>query len=414
MADRELLALSLYQLLASNRSGLFFVYFPIFLVTVKGAPIATVLALVSAAFVAASLTGPLAGRWSDRLGRRRPFLLAAEAGALPIFLAIPFMPTYWAAGAAFVAAQTVLALGSPALNAYVSDLTRSNERGRGFGLLNATGFAGQVAGFVGVGLLIGRFSISVLFPFVVAVMVGSLSVVWFVVPDRRAPTTAQRVSWAEARPLLSFSIAVSIRALGIGAVGTFFGVYATTLGANGGEVALIAVAGLLTAALVSVPFGRLVDRIGEFRGIWYGTLLTLAGIILFLLSPTWVYLVPAQSTRLAGVCLLSPAMLAWVANLAPPGHRAEYLGIFGLVNSTLWSLGPLGGAVALVVAGVPGLFVFAVGTTLISLAVIEFKFIARSPTRCRGAPTTVAGDPTPLDDPIRAPISEPLNTSTLH
>ena len=396
MADRELLTLSLYSLLASNRSGLFLVYFPIFLVAEKGASVALALSLVSVAYVASSLTGPLAGRWSDRIGRRRPFLLAAEAGALPVFLAIPYVPGAWAAGAAFVAAQVILSVGSPALNAYVSDLTRTRERGRGYGLLNAAGYAGQIAGFVVVALLVGPFSVTVLFPFVAAVMVGSFTVVLFLVPDRRAPVTSRTITWQEARPVLSFSVAVSIRALGIGAVGTFFGVYATSLGASDSEVAIIAVVGLAAAALTSVPLGRLVDRIGELRSIWYGTLLSLVGIVLFLVAPSWGYLVPAQAIRLVGVSLYSPAMLAWVANLAPPGHRAEYLGVFSLVNSTLWSLGPLGGGAALAAGGTLGLFGFALGTTVVSLILLEAFYLWRRqlPPEPESTPSP-PGSPTP-------------------
>ena len=406
MADRELIVLSLYSLLASNRSGLFLVYFPIFLVTTKGAPISLALTLVSAAYVAASLTGPLAGRWSDRLGRRRPFLLAAEAGALPIFLAMPYLPSALLAGGAFVLAQVVLSLGQPALNAYVGDLTRQRERGRGYGLLNAAGYAGQIAGFLILAVLVGPYTVSVLFPFVALVMVGSLSVVVFLVPDRPAPRALQRTSWAEARPILTFSVAVSVRALGIGAVGTFFGVYASGLGASDAEVAFIAVAGLVAAALTAVPLGRTVDRIGEIRAVWYGTLLSLTGIVIFLLAPTWAYLVPAQAIRLVGVSLYSPAMLAWVSNMAPPGHRAEYLGVFGLVNSTLWSLGPLGGGLALDVGGTLGLFAFAIGTTIISLVLLELLYLLRGdkppappaqeaerPSAIPSAPVGVPGGP---------------------
>src|SRR5262245_38727783 len=94
VVDRDLVALSIYAFFASNRSGLFLVYLPIFLVAERGATIPAALALVSAAYVASSLVGPLAGRWSDRIGRRKPFLLAGEAGSLPLFLLVAFLPTY--------------------------------------------------------------------------------------------------------------------------------------------------------------------------------------------------------------------------------------------------------------------------------------------------------------------------------
>ncbi len=403
MARRDLVILSMYQLLANNRSGLFLVYFPLFLVAAKGASVPVALAFVSVAYVAASLLGPVAGRLSDRMGRRRPFLLAAEIGAFPLFLSIPYLPTYWESGTMFLVAQIVLSIGSPALNAYVADLTGAGERGAGFGLLNATGWAGAAAGFVASAAFIELFGYDALFWFVAAVMVGTISIVVLFVPDRSVRPSPERQPWREYRGLAMFSVAVSVRALGWGAVGTFIGVLAYELGANALEIAGIAVAGLVAAAVSALPAGRLIDRRGEISGIWYGTLLTLAGIGVYFLAGPWVLLLPAQVLRYIGFALLSPGMLAYVANRAPPTHRAEHLGVFSLINSTFWSVGPFAGGVAIAVAGNAGLFAFAIGCTIISLAAIELLYQARARRERRGR------SPAPLDAP-RATEESPAVT----
>ncbi len=375
MARRELLSLSLYSLLASNRGGLFIVFLPLYLVEVKGASLPIALVILSLAWVPASLIGPWVGRLSDRAGRRRPFLLIGEATAFPLFLAIVFAPGYVLAGALFVGAELALAIGTPAYTAYVADVTQSNERGFGYGLLNATSSAGGVVGFVLAGVVTYVYGLAALFPFVVIVMVGTLSVVLFVVPDVEVPaSTRAHHPWREVKPVVTFSFAVSIRAIGSGAVATFYGYLAATLGANDLEVAFVAIAGLLTGALVSVPLGRFLDRRGEIRGIWYGTALTLASYGIFVLSTTWTETVPAQAVRNAGLALVGPGMQSWVARMSPPDQRAEYLGIFTLVNSTLWSVGPLVGAVAIEVGGYTGLFVMAIATTVVSLIVMEFLY----------------------------------------
>lgn len=395
MAGRDLWILSLYQLLANNRSGLFLVYLPLFLEEEKGASVPIALAFVSAAYVAASLMGPVAGRLSDRVGRRRPFLLIAEAGAFPTFLAIPFLPGYWAAGGAFLLAQVLLSLGTPALSAYVTDVTARGERGRGFGLLNATGYAGATAGFIVSAIFIELLGFDALFWFVAAVSVGTLVTVLVLVPDRVVEPSPRGQPWREYRPLLTFSVAVSIRALGWGAVGTFIGVLAYSLGADPIEIALVAVAGLAAAALSSLAAGRFVDRRGEVPAIWYGTLLTVGGILLFFVASSWPYLIPAQILRYVGFTLLSPGMLAYVANRAPSGHRAEQMGVFSLINSTFWSLGPFAGAFALELGGNVALFAFALGCTLVSLVAMELLYSARQ--RRGAAPTapTVTGEMAP-------------------
>jgi len=374
MPSRELLSLSLYSLLASNRGGLFIVFLPLYLVEVKGASLPVALTILTLAWLPASLIGPWMGRLSDRAGRRKPFLLLGEAAAFPLFLAIIFAPGYLLAGALFIAAELALAIGGPAYNAFVADVTRSNERGEGYGLLNATSNAGAVAGFVLAGVVTYWYGLQALFPFVVVMMIGTLAVVLLLVPDIRVSIPKERRPLREMRTVVTFSFAVSIRAIGSGAVAAFYGFLAASLGANSIEVSIVAIAGLVTGALTGLPLGRAIDRIGEIRGIWYGTVLTLASYGIFMFSSTWEEVVPAQAVRNGGLSLLGPGMNAWVARMAPPGQRAEYLGVFALINSSLWSVGPLVGAVAIELYGYFGLFAMAIGTTVISLVVMEFLY----------------------------------------
>jgi len=371
---RELVSLSLYALLASNRGGLFIVFLPLYLVEVKGATLPIALVILSLAYVPASLIGPLVGRLSDRMGRRRPFLLLGEAAAFPLFLLIVFAPGWELAGALFIGAELALAIGGPAYTAYVADVTQANERGEGYGLLNATSNGGAVIGFVLAGIVTFEFGLATLIPFVIAVMIGTVSVVVFLVPDIRVPPTPKRRPMREMGPVAIFSFAVSIRAIGSGAVAAFYGYLAASLGANDIEVSIVAIAGLLTGTVVSVPIGRWIDRRGEIQGIWYGPALSLASYGIFAFSTEWVETVPGQAVRNAGLSFVGPGMQAWVARAAPEGHRAEYLGMFALINSTLWSLGPLVGAVAIQFGGYDGLFAMAVGTTVLSLIWMEFLY----------------------------------------
>ncbi|HXQ48697.1 MAG TPA: MFS transporter [Thermoplasmata archaeon] len=380
-------SLALYQLLASNRGGLFVVYMPLFLVEARGASDALALGIVSAGYVLASLTGPLAGRWSDRVGRRKPFLLVGEIGSFPLFLAIPFLPGVWASGGAFIAAQIVLSFAAPALNAFVADVSSQTSRGAGYGLLNATSSWGGIVGFVVAAVLVVPFGLNVVFYFVAAVMVGTVLVVSTWVPDLRLPPTTTRRPWREYRAVTVFATAVSIRSLGAGAVATFYGVNALALGANNLDVSIIAISGMAAAGCVSIPFGRFIDRRGEIRGIFYGTMIMLVGLLFFLFATNWVWFVPGQTLRWVGFALMGPGMLAFVSRLAPVGHRAEYLGVFSLVNSSMWSVGPLLGGVCLLLGGAPALYGFAFGSTLVSIAAIEG--IYRLPARSASPPGEV-------------------------
>jgi MFS family permease len=374
MVERALLTLSLYQLLASNRSGFFVVYFPLFLVEEKGATVPVALVLLSLAYISGSLVGPLAGRWSDRSGHRRRFLLAAEMGALPLFVAVPFVPTFLGSGATFLAAQVVLAIGSPALNAYVADVSRRGEVGGGYGLLNAMSAVGAIFGFLLAGAVVDRLGFAALFELVGFLMVGTIGLLLLGVEDRRSVRTVGSLPRADFGRLSIFSLTVSLRAMGAGAVTGFYGTFAFELGATPLEVSFVAISGLVVTALVSVPMGRSIDTIGERRALLYGTAVGVAGMGVYLLASTWYWVIPGRALQQLSFALVSPAMLAWVVRLAPVGRRAEYLGFFSLINSTLWSAGPLFGGLALQAAGPAGLFLFAMAVTIVSLVGMERLF----------------------------------------
>jgi len=370
VVSRTVLSLAVYQVLASNRTGVLVVYVPLFLVAARGAPVATALLCTSVAWLGSSLVGPLAGRLSDRVGRRKPFLVAGELGALPFYLAVPFLPGYIDAGVAFVVGTTVLGLGSPALNAFISDVNRLRERGGSYGFLNAASGAGSIIGFLAVGILVSTLGLDYLFYFASAVMASVAMYVLLAVrepPPAAAPTATSPLRLG---PLLAFSTAVSIRTLAVGAVGSFVAIWVVTLGGDPFDVSLVAVTGLLVVTFAASSAGRLIDRRGEWGGLVWGTVTQTASWVVFLLATTWLLLPGAQVLNQIGYVLASPAMLVWVSRVAPPDRRAECLAIFALINSGLWSLGPSAGAWAYTVGGGHGVFLFSIAVTLASFAAI--------------------------------------------
>lgn len=370
VVQRAVISLALYSLLSSNRMGIFLVFFPVYLHTVQHASEAIALTFLSAGYIGGSLIGPLAGRWSDRIGRRRPFLIGAELGAIPFYVAIPFLSGWFSSGLAFVIGTVILFLGIPALTAYVSDISGEKERGASYGTLAAARGAGAILGFLLVGFLIESFGFTLLFYFAGATMVGTVLFVLLAVPDVHVTPRTSTARLGALTPVLLFAVVVSIRTLGSGAVGSFMGLWATTLGASSFEVSIVAVAGLATTALVGIQAGRAVDRHGELTSLYLGTVISIAAFTIFLIAPIWYVLIPAQAVRQLGFAILSPAMLVWVSRIAPPDRRAEYMGVFTLVNSSMWSTGPLMGGIALQLGGPVTLFLFSIASGIGSVVAI--------------------------------------------
>ena len=162
-------------MLSNNRSSVFTVYFVLYAVERDGVPVALGLAAFSVAYVASSLTGPFAGRLSDRLGRRRLLMILAEAGSLPFFVLIPFASGFVETSVFFLLAETILSVGSTALTAYVADVTPTDERGRGYGFISAVGAAGSIFGVLASGLVAEWFGLDAIFNLVGFIMVGNLA-----------------------------------------------------------------------------------------------------------------------------------------------------------------------------------------------------------------------------------------------
>ncbi len=390
MVNRSILSLAIYQLLASNRIGVLAVFFPLFLVSSRGASVETALVFASVAYLGSSLVGPGAGRWSDRLGRRKPFLVGAELGALPCLLAVAFLSSAVDCGLVFVAGLVILGCGSPSLNAYIADVARTRERGASYGSLNAGAGAGSIAGFLAVGLLVTRFGFDYLFYFAAAVMGCVVVFVVLAVPEITVARSPPPTSHPRLGTLLFFSTAVSVRTVGYGAVGAFYALWTVALGGNAFAVSLVGVSGLAVIALVGLPAGRLVDRRGEWTALVLGTVVQTAAWVAYLLSPRWYFLPGAQATGQLGFVLLSPAMLVWVSRIAPDGRQAEYQGIYALVNSGLYSVGPLAGALAFALAGGRAVFLFAIGSALVSLGLVALFQL-----RYRGGIEAASGRPGP-------------------
>ncbi|MDG6964403.1 MAG: MFS transporter, partial [Nitrososphaerota archaeon] len=189
---RTLLILSLYQMLSNNRSSLFTVFFVLYVVEKDGVSVAAALTAFSAAYVAASLTGPFAGRVSDRMGRRRLLLIVSEAASLPFFILIPFLGGFIAISAFFLLGETVLSVGNTALAAYVADITTSGERGRGYGFLSQVGALGSIVGVVAAGLVSEYISIDAIFYLVGFFITADLLMLVFALPESTVKPSMSR------------------------------------------------------------------------------------------------------------------------------------------------------------------------------------------------------------------------------
>jgi MFS family permease len=104
-------------------------------------------------------------------------------------------------------------------------------------------------------------------------------------------------------------------------------------------------------ALLLIPGGELVDRLGARRLALSGLALFAVGAIAGALSHTFAELVIARVIQGAGAGLVSPAALAGAVSGFPPERRGAALGIWGASAGTSNLVGPLLGGLLTVTLG---------------------------------------------------------------
>jgi len=123
--------------------------------------------------------------------------------------------------------------------------------------------------------------------------------------------------------------------------------YARSLGADAVLVGIINSAFLVMAALLSLPFGMVSDRLGRKRLACFGALILSTTSFLLYFSKTpwqmvWIYFLFG-----IGLAAFGPTMMSLVADISPVTHLGRSYGWYTTALYTSMSLGPaLGGYVA--------------------------------------------------------------------
>jgi MFS family permease len=296
-------------------------------------------------FLSAIVARPLAGRWTDRHGRRR-FVVWPLFGMAVTTLALGWVSTLWMVVAVRILQGAVGASLYTALAATATDLAPVARRGAALARLSVFVYLGFAVGpFLGEWLF-DRSATSG-FAVAAALMAAAAALAWMLPETRpvveRAPVDVPVVSMLRAvmRPgsaqfcvgfgyacLISFLTKYS-REIGLGSSGALFLTFA------------------VCTLLVRAGSGPLGDRIGYAAVALPGLIVIAVG--LFGLAVEWEAWVAFPAIALVGVGFGSafPALTAIAAQRAPDSARGAALGAFLTFNDLGNALaGPLVGWIA--------------------------------------------------------------------
>ena len=337
---RNIVLLGVTSFFADVSSEMVYPLIPVFLTSTLGAPASVVGLIEGVAESTASLSKPVAGWFSDRAGRRLPFvvsgyslgaagkLLLAAATAWPVVLFARFVD------------RLGKGLRDSPRDALIGDSTTPELRGRAFGLHRAMDTGGAVIGPLLGLLLVALLNERLRLVFLIAAVPGFISVLCLsLVKERRgsAPKTEApgeglfpRLRTLDRR-LKWFLLAALVFSLG-NSSDVFLVLRAKDLGLSITAVVLAYILYNFVYMSASLPAGIASDYLGR-RVVYIGGLLVFAGVYGGLaVADEAVFVWPLFAIYGLYIALTDGVSRALISDLAPAESRASALGIHGMLT----------------------------------------------------------------------------------
>ncbi|MHB0868768.1 MAG: MFS transporter [Chloroflexota bacterium] len=330
--SRNVFVLGLVSLFTDVSSQMVYPLVPIFLTSVLAAPASVVGLVEGVAEATASLLRVFFGFFSDRLGRRKPFLYAGyglSACSKPLMALAALWPLVLFAR---FCDRFGKGIRTPARDALIAESCTPENRGRAFGFHRSVDTLGAVFGpllaFAALGLFGGDLRLVFALAFIPGI--ASLSLI------KLAGETGQggRASHAESRPGFTpgrgywIFLGVSMLfALG-NSSDAFLVLRAGNLGLSTQQVVLAYALFNGVYVLLSMPAGILSDRFGRRDLIALGMLLFALVYTGFGLAPDALYVWGLFALYGAYMATTEGVGKALIADFAPAASRATAMGFY--------------------------------------------------------------------------------------
>ncbi|WP_172254035.1 MFS transporter [Saccharibacillus deserti] len=311
--------------------------------------------LVATFSVSQLICSPMAGRMSDKLGRKKVIIAGMLIFAISEFL-FGMANAPWLLFVSRILGGVGAALIMPAVMAYTADITSDEERAKGMGFINAAITTGFIIG-PGIGGFLVEFGIRV--PFFAAGIAALISgaVTLLVLPESLSMERRAEIAASSAGPrdsmlkqlLTSYRtpyflslVIVFVSAFGLANYETVFGLFVDQkFGFTARDIAIIITFGSIAGAVIqATAFGWLLNRFGEQLVIS----LCLAAASLFVLLTLFVHqywlIVTVTFIVFLAIDILRPAIGTQISRRA-----GDQQGFAAGLNSSYSSLGNIAGPI---------------------------------------------------------------------
>jgi MFS family permease len=341
---RNVLALSAVSLLTDVASEMTYPLLPAFLATTLGASAMTVGAIEGAAESVASLLKLVSGWWSDRVARRKPFVVLGYGIASLVRPLVGLAQTGGQVLAIRLSDRVGKGLRTSPRDALIADSVPVSDRGRAFGFQRAADNAGALLGPLAAFALLSWGGLSLRTVFLLTAIPGFLALFVLVLGVREEPKVGPAPAGASGgagrtafprgrgrlgRPFWTFLALLLLFTFG-NSSDAFLLLRATEVGVPAALLPILWAMLQGVKALLSAPAGALSDRIGR-KPLLVAGWLVYAAVYLGVgrAAEGWqIWLLFASYGLFFG--LTEGVEKAMIADLAPADRRGAAFGWYNL------------------------------------------------------------------------------------
>lgn len=282
------------------------------------------------------LAGVLSDRSHFKMGKRRPFILMGCIASAIFICIMPFSGSYWVMFLVGFLFYFSLNFYQGPYYSLIPELVGNEQLGFANGFSKIVSVLGSAVIFLAGPSLWAK---GHYLPFILAALLSLVSVIPATMalkedPDRMIASAKFSLDFLKNKPAMRLFISVFFVFFSYGCITPFFVKYCTTIlnlstGTANSALLLLTLVGALFAA----PMGILSDKTERRKVFLLGTFLFAAAMAFasFVRTATMLYVV--LSIIGIGFIAIQVTIYAILAEIAPPEHMGEYMGIMNLFIS---------------------------------------------------------------------------------
>lgn len=366
-------------------------HFPVWLMSERGCPELWYSLAFGGSMLVSALLMPRLGQDSDRTGRKVSLMAFWTLNCVALTGALSFIGSLPLVLMVFAMANFCYQMAGVLYNALLPTVAPSEQMGRVSGWGVSLGYVGTLIGILATAPIAASMGRQATFlPTALLFLALAMPSFFWVKEDTRGWRKPADANLKEIlRPLLPCGM------LGLAAVGTailFMSVYAKkAIGLSDRELHNFLTVSTVVTIAGSVAWGRMADRVGGYRSLWWvwAAWALAFGLAAVSFHPVFFYLVGGFSgIALGGTWVTSRVLLV---ELVGPDRIGETFGLFGLVSRGAAVAGPILWGI-LVWVGTPlGLSRYRLGMVmLLAFTLIGWRLYHRLPPPIRSGSAKMA------------------------